>query len=334
MQQVRSVKNQYLGINAHLHSYWQAQGGWSEFHTSQIVDLTRALKEILLPLGYTAGIEQSLQVRRVNDGIRRPTSDVLIYKDNPQIFRESAVAYHTDRQSDKRELTLTLPDMLQAEEDDLSESEYRAIALYEVQARQDGGSPVAWIELLSPSNKPGGRDAESYRVKRRILLEKGIVLVEIDYLHESSPTISQIPRYRIRRRQQWAETGAHPYHIIVIDPRPHIDMGTVQIYQFDVDESLPIVTIPLQGSDQIKFDFGPSYDRTLKELFFHFERVDYRQLPMHFDRYSQDDQQRIAARMIAVLEAAQNGIDLESGPFPTQAITHEDALAYIEAYSA
>ncbi len=326
MPKVSSLKNQYYGINAHLHSYWQAQSGWAKFHTSHIVDLTRTLKEKLLPLGYTVGIEQSLQVRRVNDGIRRPTSDLLVYQEKPNVLRETVVAYHTER----RQFTLTLPDVL-ADEDDLSEKEYRALALYTLQAMQSGGSPVAWIELLSPSNKPGGRDAESYRIKRRQVLEKGIILVELDYLHESAPTFRKIPNYRIRRRIQ-PEAGALPYHILVIDPRPQIDKGAVQVYQFAVDEPISIVTIPLQGADQLHFDFGPSYDRTLKELFFHYERVDYRQLPQHFDRYSPADQQRIANRMLAVLEAAKQGLDLETGPFPTQSISLEEALMRIEAF--
>lgn len=325
MAKVCSLKNQYNGINAHLHSYWQAVGGWAEFHTSHIVELTHALKEKLLPMGYTAGIEHSLQVRRVNDGILRPTSDVLIYQEKPNLLREAAVAYHTER----RQFTLTLPDLL-ADEDDLSEKEYRAIALYTQQTSQSGGVPVAWIELLSPSNKPGGRDAESYRIKRRGVLEKGIVLVELDYLHESAPTFRKIPNYCIRRRTE-PPADAQPYHLIVIDPRPQIAQGSVQIYQFAVDEPIPVVTIPLQGTDQLQFGFGPSYDRTLKELFFHYERVDYQQLPHHFDRYSKADQQRIVNRMLAVLEAARQGIDLETGPFPFKPISLEEALTRIEA---
>ena len=40
---VCSVKNQYHGINAHLHSYWQSMGGWHSFHGKHIADLLRAL---------------------------------------------------------------------------------------------------------------------------------------------------------------------------------------------------------------------------------------------------------------------------------------------------
>lgn len=53
MSPIRTRRNLYRGINAHLHSYWQAQGGWNGFHASHIVYLTTALKADLLPLGYT-----------------------------------------------------------------------------------------------------------------------------------------------------------------------------------------------------------------------------------------------------------------------------------------
>ncbi|HEY8602006.1 MAG TPA: hypothetical protein VIL85_26505 [Thermomicrobiales bacterium] len=57
-----SARNQYVGINPHLHSYWQGRGGWSRFHTNHIADLLRALRPLLLPRGYDADIEPSLQI--------------------------------------------------------------------------------------------------------------------------------------------------------------------------------------------------------------------------------------------------------------------------------
>lgn len=60
MAAVRSIKNQYVGINAHLHSYWQAHGGWTEFHGYYIRYIALALKPMLLSLGYTAAVEPLL----------------------------------------------------------------------------------------------------------------------------------------------------------------------------------------------------------------------------------------------------------------------------------
>jgi hypothetical protein len=56
-----------------------AVGGWDEFHANHIATLTAALKSKLLPLGYTASNQPSLQIRLSNIPIGRPRSDVTIY---------------------------------------------------------------------------------------------------------------------------------------------------------------------------------------------------------------------------------------------------------------
>ena len=83
MDMVRSIKNQYLGINAHLHSLWQNEGGWDEFHASHIIYLANTLKIPLLPMGYMAGVQHSLQIRRIDTAAGKPESDVLIYDTDP-----------------------------------------------------------------------------------------------------------------------------------------------------------------------------------------------------------------------------------------------------------
>src|SRR5262245_50751774 len=118
---VRSVKNQYLGINAHLHSLWQAEGGWNNFHNRHIGDLAGLLRQKLLPMGYTATIEESLQIRRLADSL------------------------HNDEDA---------------------EAPYRAIAISE----RGVNEPVAWIELMSSSNKGTGNDAQTYGIKRKRLV--------------------------------------------------------------------------------------------------------------------------------------------------------------------
>ncbi|MFN8490329.1 MAG: DUF4058 family protein [Caldilineaceae bacterium] len=325
MKPVRSLKNQYVGINAHLHSYWQAKGDWSEFHASYIIDLSRTLKVQLLPLGYIAGIEQSLQIRRLDEPDSKPESDLTIYDPDPVrpfIAPKSQVSPGYD-------LVLALPEVLVDEEDT---AEFRAIAIYEANPGEERGQPVAWIELLSPSNKPGGRYARDYRLKRQKLLDSAIVFVEIDYLHESPPTFERIPNYRVKKRDRQANNPkAHPYRILVIDPRPMVHEGKLYGYHFDVDQPLPIVTIPLNDKDKLEFDFGISYHRTVREELFGFEFVDYAQIPLNFDLYSKEDQARITARMLAVLQAADRGIDLETGPFPVQEIALDTALAQLEA---
>jgi hypothetical protein len=60
--------------------------------------------------------------------------------------------------------------------------------------------------------------------------------------------------------------------------------------------------------------------------------VDYSQLPLHFQRYRKDDQERIAVRIVALLNAVRTGADVETGPFPVPALTLDAALAEIAAW--
>lgn len=321
---VRSVKDQYRGINAHLHSYWQAKGGWDSFHVNHIADLTRSLKAQLFPMGYTAEIQESLQIRRAGKPAGKPESDVMIY--DRDASRPSLPLIKNS--SDTHQLAFPILEIL---ENEIELEEYHAVAIYDlIPDTTDKGEPVAWIELLSPSNKPGGADAAYYRDKRLKLLRGGMVFVEIDYLHESSPTFQKLASYQ-RRKNIRQEDGSHPYRIVVIDPRPVFDEGEFRAWQFDVDEAIPIVDIPLNADDVLHFDFGTPYAKTFEEMLYGQELVDYTQFPLNFDRYSDADQTRIARRMLAVLEAARDGIPLASGILPTQETTLEDAISQIKA---
>ena len=326
MKPIRAIKNQYTGINAHLHSLWQSEGGWDEFHAAHIIYLANALKIPLRPMGYIAGVQQSLQIRRANAPDGRPEADVLIYNTDPQRSYEPLPS----SQSGHGLLVMPVPELLEAKEQGIEE--YHAIGIYQFSSgKRDRGEPIVWIELLSPSNKPGGQDAVYYRDKVLKLLRSGIVLIEIDYLHESAPTFPGVPNYRPVENGHAFVPDAHPYRIVVIDPRPTLMKGLARLYQFDVDETLPVVDIPLQGGDVLAFDFGEPYTRTLEESMFGLD-VDYSQLPLHFQRYRKDDQERIAVRIVALLNAVRTGADVETGPFPVPALTLDAALAEIAAW--
>jgi hypothetical protein len=312
---IRTAKNQYRGINAHLHSHWQAVGGWDEFHTSHIVHLAGVLKAQLLPMGYTAGIEQSLQIRRQEQRAGKPEADVTIYDMQPT-SRPKTLGSQEKRdqlEPDAYQMILTLPEVL-AEEEELSQ--YRAIGIYRVDQHNSRGEVVAWVELLSPSNKSGGQDALYYQDKRRKLLEGGLVFVELDYLHETPPTFQRIPNYAVKNNDHARPANAHPYRVIVIDPRPALTQGAVYVTAFDVDEPIPSVAIPLNAGDSIRAMLNEAYQNTFEAVLFGLEWVDYAEWPAHFERYSPEDQARISARMMAVQEAATRGQNLEQGaPF-------------------
>jgi hypothetical protein len=122
-----------------------------------------------------------------------------------------------------------------------------------------------------------------------------IVMVEIDYLHQTPPFIGRIPRYPAE--------GAYPYYILMTTPRPHLEEGHSYFYGFHIDQEIPIVPIPLLSEDVIKLDFGMIYNRTFLSANAFAYQVDYEQDPPRIETYSPDDQQRIRARMKAVLHS-------------------------------
>ncbi|MEZ4862517.1 MAG: DUF4058 family protein [Caldilineaceae bacterium] len=306
---VCAVKNQYLGVNAHMHSLWQGMGKWNRFHNVHIAQLLMALKAQLLPMGYTAETEESLQIRRLTDSVKLPRADILIGNLDPYRALQPSAGF-TEGQS------LALADLIEEDED--LEHPFYAVAIYERLTRPELSVPVAWLELLSPSNKGKTFDAHAYRAKRKRLLQSGLVFVELDYLHETPPTFEHLPDYTLNAE------GSHPYRIVVLDPRPNFRSGRVALHQFDVDSPIPTVEIPLHGADRLRFDFDKVYQKTFAEALYGFD-MDYQQLPVNFTRYSRADRTRIGARLVAVLQAAVDGVDLETGPFATATMTLDEA---------
>jgi hypothetical protein len=313
---IRSIKNQYRGINAHLHSYLQNVRGWNNFHNPHITFLNNALRELLLPMGYTTEVEDSVQVRRA-DEYQQPRADVTIYDLQPTQSAGAATASMSG-------VVLPLP-KVEERDNPIIDNPYRAISIRQREAKT---SPVAWVELLSPSNKRVGNDRTAYRNKRNDVLDNGIVFVEIDYLHGSPPTYPTVPDYSA------GQAKSHPYRILVLDARPQYDEGFASFSEFDVDALIPEVIIPLSGTDQVTVDFDVPYQKHYFEQKFGLEYVDYAEFPPDFERYNEADQTRIARRMVAVLAAARDGIDLENEPLPVGEITLDEARQQIEALQA
>ncbi|MDX2136622.1 MAG: DUF4058 family protein [Chloroflexota bacterium] len=320
---IRAVKNQYAGINAHLHSHWQASGGWHEFHSLYLANLYTLLKPAALKLGYTVSLEPSIQIRRLDDQagvIHEPESDLTIYDLDALRALKSPVAPVVAAAG---ELVLSAEVVLRS---GLSAKTYDALKVYDVRAKR--GSPVCWIELLSPSNKPNGSDWRKYQAKRQEIVESGIVFLEIDYLHESPSTVSVLPPY-LFRGDVAPEYAPHPYRIIIVDPR--IDSGVVRLRGFDVDEAIPLMQLQLNGDDQMTLDFDSPYHKTIAEGLFAFEFVDYATLPVNFNHYREADKTRIVNRMLTVIQAARSGHDLESAALQPTQLALEEALSLLHS---
>jgi len=180
---------------------------------------------------------------------------------------------------------------LQIHENPLSEDDYLKAVVIRKVANEAIGEAVARVELLVPNSKVEGNDCSQYHEKRKAALKNGIMLVEIDFLHITSPSLREIPSYRNQ------EKGSNAYSIIILNPAPTVADGAAYLYGFGVDQNLPKIGIPLNNIDLLLLDLGIVYNETFESLKAFSYRVDYEQLPVKFHTYSPTDQKRILAVM-------------------------------------
>ncbi len=170
---------------------------------------------------------------------------------------------------------------------------------------------MTWIEVLSPSNKPGGQDWDDYACKRLSILAAGIPLLELDYLHTQPPVIVGLPRYRGNTRKKLsADPGAKAFNIAITDPaQPYMRVIRRCIHSAWINESR---RFPFRSMETITlpFDFGAVYNRTFS-LSAHALLVDYEQLPAEFKTFTAFDQLKIRQRMELV---ALHQHELDKGP--------------------
>lgn len=281
MMAAPSLKNPYRGINAHLNSMLQTPGTetspakWHSFHASHIGDIANALNDSL-PENYVARPEESLQI----------FGEDFEFGSFLQTRRPDVSIYGIPETASTREYSGSValaPEVeLRGTLYFVEEFEINAVVIREVVDDPLYGPVVARIELLSPSNKPGGSGYSAYTKSRNEALYSHVPLIEIDYLHETLLPLNY------RRR--------HAYYIVISDPRPSVDAGRAILNGFSVDAPFPVVEIPLAESETLPFDFGAVYQHT-------FERgrwgkmLDYTALPERFETYSPEDQERIQAVM-------------------------------------
>jgi hypothetical protein len=273
-----STKNLYPGINAHVNSYLQQEdGGWESFYAGH-VGMLRDYLDTILPPNYFARSEKSLQIREQEPDEffqrkSRTQPDIAIYRTG-------------DPQPVVAVLEATPPTaMLALPETFPDEDALNSVMIYEVLGKTF--KPVTWLELLSPANKPRRSYYAQYMQKRKETLASGLNLVEIDYLHESPPLIPVLPSY------PKGEKGAFPYMIFVSNPHPSLQEGNPLIFGWHVDDTLPIIDIPLAAAETVRLNFGVAYHLTIERTRFYQVISQYEQDPPGLDRYLPDDQQRL-----------------------------------------
>lgn len=246
------ANNPYPGINAHLNSTLQADGGWESFHAAHIVHLSDALND-WLPAGYYAQPETSLQI----SGYITPDKAVPPSRMKPDVTICQSGGGAGESSEARAAPTLVLP--LSTVYD--TEKTLSSVVISEAETDQ----PVTQIELLLPANKAGGSYYRQYMEKRTQVLQTDLHLVEIDYLHRQAPLLSAIPDYTA------CTDEAAPYMILVSSRQ----RGQVAVYSIGVLDALPTIALPLAASDTVATDFGAVYNTTFARLPRYHTRLDY-----------------------------------------------------------
>lgn len=241
-------ENPYPGVNAHLNSLLQTPGTleqpsmWPGFHLAHIAHIVDALND-QLPERYIAIAEQSLQSRGLDIAVEpeRPKPDVTV-------FRQTGASALTGSSANAAPYwEAPLIDILDPVQ------QPRAVMIREISQQRTLGRVVVRIELLWPSNKPGGSGADGYAARRQEAIDTSVPLIEIDYLHESPSVVSQLPHYPTHPR-------SYPYTILVTDPRPVWSQGSLRAYGCRVGEILRVFPLPLAG-DETLFSISTLYMR-------------------------------------------------------------------------
>jgi len=280
------MSNPYPGINAHLNSLLQTSSAidqpsmWPSFHSRHITYIADDLNSHL-PSHYLAFSEQSLQIENLDFGgirsVSSPRPDVAIFQRSEAISAGANIVEVATWEAPVAEVVSPI-------------KQPKAVVIRELLPQHKLGRIVARIELLSPSNKSGGGNYEGYSVNRVNALEEGVPLIEIDYLHESPPLVSQVLPYPAHRE-------AFPYWITVTDPRPDWQRGKAHGYGFRVSEPIKKFVLPLAGDEKIVVDLNPVYQHSVDAGRWS-ELLDYNTEPERFETYNLPDQTFIREIMV------------------------------------
>ncbi|MHB8628882.1 MAG: DUF4058 family protein [Aggregatilineales bacterium] len=312
MTPIIAAQNPYPGPNPHALSWWLNARLWEVFHQRFIGFLSDEINA-KLPPGYFAYPDKGIQLeekhpktgKTIRSHPRQPDSAVFKTPGSP-----SGSSSSTNRQAP----SLTLSPMEVLDLTDPSDAS-ASIGLYKARSDENIGDLVAWVEVLSPTNKlpedPNDKSIyartgyEAYRKKREQILGSGLPLAEIDLIHQQPPVTPRLGIYP-------EDNGTSPYSIIVIDPRPSLEKGLATIYQFGVGSAFPLFDIPLDDAQRasgidLLAPFNESYARLPTD------RIDYDQFPLRSETYGRAEQEQIAAQIGAMRQLSQAGYTFKHG---------------------
>jgi len=219
---------------------------FQELHTQILAEMQALLQPQLRPR-YVARLERHLSEGSVWDA---PQGTLSLERKEPDItiVRRSAGRKHTGSTA-----TLARPVASAAEELEADELELRKQRRIVIYVQERPRLAVTGIELLSPGNKqPGAVAQERYLEKRSSALHGGLHWVEIDLLRGGvrPPMPITVP-----------ESADYLSYVAQATPTGWNHL----VYAWRLRDSLPVLPIPLLGTDQAQLDLGAcfavAYDR-------------------------------------------------------------------------
>jgi hypothetical protein len=270
-------KSPFIGINPYLMSFLQTVGTsespstFPSFHSDHLTHIKDFLNRVLPPQ-YIALSEPSIQIQgrgSLDEGFHKDSTvvpDVSIYK--PHQGTGGQVS------------NLPIPTLELDVEIVEEEKEWMSVVIREFRTAEHKkhGAAIVRIELLSPANMMGESYADIYQHNRQKCILSGSKLIEIDYLHEYSSPVPNLPLYP-------KDAQAQAYNICVAQP----ETMKVAVYFWGINEPIRPILIPLKGEDSIVFDFTAPYQYTWENsrLWFY---LNYQKDPERMNSYRSDDQ--------------------------------------------
>jgi hypothetical protein len=232
--------------------YLEAPGRWPDFHNRLAGEISGELN-LALPEPYYAQIDSRAEIGVVAERGPRPdvVPDIVVAR-RPQGPAEPGGVAVLDRRRVKPSESFEVAGLL---------GEIRQYFV-EIRDASTGDEVVTLIEILSPSNKRGGRDREAYERKQREVLESDTSLIEID-LHRAGERIVPFPEVAafIAGRER------PPDYLVLVSRSWRRHEGPVcQVFPVGLREWLPCIPVPLRRDEpevplDLQFVLQAAYDR-------------------------------------------------------------------------
>jgi hypothetical protein len=212
-----------------MNPYLEQPDVWNDFHQTVLTYLRERLVAAVAP-DYYVRIDEHLYIRDVPDDEQRfaGRGDLAVTRPPNGRGHDSSVALLAAPARGR----LPIP-------------EYERQPFLEVRDRRSH-EVVTVIELLSPSNKHGGKDRDHYLTKRDEIVWSPAHFIEIDLLRGGvRPPIEDLP--------------ACDYYVLVsrVEDRPE-----VELWPFLLRDPIPVIPVPLRSPHpDAQLDLRPALDR-------------------------------------------------------------------------